>query len=473
MQHSPQEIKSRLDKAVDPEGNVLDMAAVLELVSTLERLPLTREALETTRIGKTINLLRKKTNNDDLARRAKKLVKKWQKLVINQLEASRSVDSPLNGSRISSPQINGAFRDNKSIIPSVIDRTVKARVNDGGKKGLKRKHSTSSLSNSPLTLSQDTMSPCTPSDNSSDPSSPFTTTEISQPKETLLLSESKRPKLTVDLNDKNGSMLSVQTEGLQRPDCGGKNTVNKPINSNNQDVNININAETTRDMCGRTSGETNSPKNNLSQSLDSFYNDSGIDSLGSNVNTSAYSQQLTPDQETDNKNSCTILDSQKSTVQEEIAIECKDNRTDVQPANLLVKNGTSLLNNETVGELSDSTALETRITSVENSLSPNLESSRSIKSEADSSIGIDVTESKDLERLEGTSEITEVMKNDEESMTMEEEESSEPKVLILDLSQEASGINGRFNDQGKWYPWLDVMPYNDGNLNILPYVILD
>lgn len=72
MQNSPQEIKTRLDRAVDPDGNVcvvlayllfytcrkfkffflafvsqvLDMAAVLEIVTTLEQIPVTKEALE-------------------------------------------------------------------------------------------------------------------------------------------------------------------------------------------------------------------------------------------------------------------------------------------------------------------------------------------------------------------------------------------------------------------------------------------
>ncbi|XP_057299109.1 mediator of RNA polymerase II transcription subunit 26-like [Hydractinia symbiolongicarpus] len=90
------EIKARLDKAVDQEGNVLDMRAVLEIVTYLEKTVMTKEALETTRIGRTINLMRKKTKNEDLSKRAKKLVKKWQALVSNHLKKSLKSDSPLN-----------------------------------------------------------------------------------------------------------------------------------------------------------------------------------------------------------------------------------------------------------------------------------------------------------------------------------------------------------------------------------------
>lgn len=79
------EIKARLDKAVDQDGNVLDMEAVLEIVASLEKIIMTKESLEATRIGKTINLMRKRTSNEDLSKRAKKLVKRWQTVVSNHL----------------------------------------------------------------------------------------------------------------------------------------------------------------------------------------------------------------------------------------------------------------------------------------------------------------------------------------------------------------------------------------------------
>jgi len=80
------EIKARLDKAVDQEGNVLDMEAVLDIVASLEKIIMTKESLEATRIGKTINLMRKKTSNKDLSKRAKKLVQKWQTVVSHHLK---------------------------------------------------------------------------------------------------------------------------------------------------------------------------------------------------------------------------------------------------------------------------------------------------------------------------------------------------------------------------------------------------
>lgn len=94
MQFSPIEIKEKLTRALDDDNNVSDISAVLEVIATLESYPITREALEQTRIGKMVNDLRKKTTNDDLARRAKKLVRSWHKLI------SPSDNYTVNGERI-------------------------------------------------------------------------------------------------------------------------------------------------------------------------------------------------------------------------------------------------------------------------------------------------------------------------------------------------------------------------------------
>lgn len=75
------EIGKQLEKIVNEKGTAMDSEGAVDLLKKLKDLPITLEVLQKTRIGMSVNTLRKKSKNADLQTQAKTLIKSWKKLL--------------------------------------------------------------------------------------------------------------------------------------------------------------------------------------------------------------------------------------------------------------------------------------------------------------------------------------------------------------------------------------------------------
>ena len=66
----------------------MDSDSAVDLLKKLKDLPITLEVLQKTRIGMSVNTLRKKSENSDLQTQAKSLIKSWKKLLPGKMSLS-------------------------------------------------------------------------------------------------------------------------------------------------------------------------------------------------------------------------------------------------------------------------------------------------------------------------------------------------------------------------------------------------
>ncbi|XP_011195011.2 mediator of RNA polymerase II transcription subunit 26 isoform X1 [Zeugodacus cucurbitae] len=97
----------RLCQAIDQNYEVVNMEAVTSVISTLEGTKITKEQLETTRLAKFINHLRRRTKDEHLARRAKSLLKKWREMVGIQQQQQHVNDPTPTNSSATLPSVSG------------------------------------------------------------------------------------------------------------------------------------------------------------------------------------------------------------------------------------------------------------------------------------------------------------------------------------------------------------------------------
>ncbi|RWS21739.1 transcription elongation factor S-II-like protein, partial [Leptotrombidium deliense] len=80
-------IRKKLDKMVDQKD---DQSQALDLLKSLKDLKITLDVLQKTRIGMTVNNLRKSSSDEDVISLSKTLIRSWKKLLEMQKQDSRS-----------------------------------------------------------------------------------------------------------------------------------------------------------------------------------------------------------------------------------------------------------------------------------------------------------------------------------------------------------------------------------------------
>uniref|UniRef100_A0A9R1SBK6 Mediator of RNA polymerase II transcription subunit 26 n=2 Tax=Cyprinus carpio TaxID=7962 RepID=A0A9R1SBK6_CYPCA len=84
----PHQLKEQLLRAINGQNSIQNTMAVLDVICCLEKYPMTKEALVETRLGKLINDVRKRSTDEDLVKRLKNLIRRWQRLVeVNEVAA--------------------------------------------------------------------------------------------------------------------------------------------------------------------------------------------------------------------------------------------------------------------------------------------------------------------------------------------------------------------------------------------------
>ncbi|XP_050305460.1 mediator of RNA polymerase II transcription subunit 26-like isoform X2 [Anthonomus grandis grandis] len=117
MQNNVTELTQRLLRALDSNYNVINLPEVVQIISHLEKVAITKELLETTRLGKYVNELRRRTTDQELSRTAKELLKKWRSMVLP--ETNGQLKQSTQPSRAPSTELSPPLQGQQSIKPRI------------------------------------------------------------------------------------------------------------------------------------------------------------------------------------------------------------------------------------------------------------------------------------------------------------------------------------------------------------------
>ncbi|XP_066257751.1 mediator of RNA polymerase II transcription subunit 26-like [Euwallacea similis] len=119
MQNNVTELAERLQRALGSDNNVIDMPDIIDVIAHLEKVAITKELLEITRLGKYTNELRRKLTNTDLRHRVKELMKRWR----NQFLLPDS-NGQINSSSGKATTISPLLEGHNSVTPAKVSPPI-------------------------------------------------------------------------------------------------------------------------------------------------------------------------------------------------------------------------------------------------------------------------------------------------------------------------------------------------------------
>nr|XP_054764585.1 mediator of RNA polymerase II transcription subunit 26-like isoform X1 [Lytechinus pictus] len=132
MPPTPSQIKELLLSAIDKDENIVDMGSVTKAISLLESNPITKDALEETRLGRLVQIVRKKATTSNLKKRCTALIKQWQSQFLppSAVKPSRT-ESPVPNQQEAKGQEGSSTSDGQK--PKPTKQTVNATPVDKNK----------------------------------------------------------------------------------------------------------------------------------------------------------------------------------------------------------------------------------------------------------------------------------------------------------------------------------------------------
>ena len=375
---------------------------------------------QATRIGRTINLVRKKTSNEELSKRLKRIVKKWQALLVslNSKKNSKS-DSPSNFIP-STGNINGTISKTE-----LLERPKSRNGNDHPssctpdqqKKAKKRK----------LTRAEN---------------SPLNPKPISSPK-----AKSSSPNLHLK---SNYSSTSKSHSPIPRRLGAGSPCISN-VRSDSPKSNSKVHSPSTSSLNTKQSKviskvDLNSVEKSVGIRKEIVYNNLNKTHIERDVGNNQQKQKINISQND-------LRNTAKITIHNFADIE-KSKDTRIQE-NRIVEEAKHQFKNNSIDKK------ETHIDHVEQKRMINKEKQDHYSENIGSNESGNFILPKCFEPIES------------EELGINRRELPDN---LLDVTSQADGVNGIFsteNEKESWHDWTEVIPQRSNELHLLPYVILD